>query len=172
MISIERVWEGIREEGLNFGLPTLYLELGEGREYASAEELIRETLTLTRCRWVCILGEKTTQVGMGTLVKGLSAVGLNVELECPGSVRDPGWLHTADRWVVDYVKDGAFNYTALRSQDMVRFLVKNEGDLAYAREGFEALRLFSGTKCVKVLEEIHGVFDLVKRYDRSRVYRC
>lgn len=177
MITVEKIWEGVRREGLNFGLPTTFIQLGPGPEYSS-ESLVKDILLNTRCKWVCIFGENTTQVGMGTLVKGLSSVGMYIEVEASGSVRDPGWLHTVDRWVIDYAKEGSFNYNALRSQDMIRFLVKGEGDLNFVRESFPDLSMFPGTKYIKLDGDKTKVtamfkgeaFALVRRNDRCRLY--
>ena len=171
MVDVAKMFEDIRDEGVNYGLPTTFIKLGAGPTYTS-EDLVREALMHTRCKWVCILGENTTQVGMGTLVKGLSSVGMYIEVETSGEFRDPGWLHTVDRWVVDYVKDGSFNYGALRSQDMVRFTVEGAGDLNFAKEEFENLKLFSGTKYILLLDKKlrDEVFTLVRKYERSRVY--
>ena len=171
MIKVEKIWEGIRDEGLNYGLPTTFLKLGPGPEYNS-EELVKDILMKTRCKWVCILGESTTQIGIGTLVKGLSTVGMYIEVEVSGTIKDPGWLHTVDRWLVDYVKDSTFNYGALRTQDMIRFVVAGRGDLNFAKSGFEDLRLFLGTKYLKLVDsELENeAFALVRSYERSRLY--
>lgn len=174
MVEVEKIWEGVRSEGLNYGLPTTFMLLGPGPSYDS-EELVREILMHTKCKWVCILGENTTQVGMGTLVKGLSSVGMYIEVEVGGDVRDPGWLHTADRWVVDYVEEGAFNYGALRGQDMVRFAIKGEGDLNFTKSGFETLKLFPGTRFVKLGGKVSPTlskeaFAFVRGYERARIY--
>jgi len=171
VVDVAKMWEDIRREGLNYGLPTVFLNLGNGPTYTS-EDLVREVLMHTRCKWVCILGENTTQVGMGTLVKGLSSTGMYIEVEASGAVRDPGWLHTVDRWVINYVKEASFNYGALRSQDMIRFVVKGEGDLNFAKEGFEEMKVFPGTKYVMLLDKKlkNDAFALVRRYDRGRLY--
>lgn len=171
MIRVEKVWEGIRSEGLNYGLPTTFLKLGPGPDYNS-EDLVKEILMQTRCKWVCILGESTTQIGIGTLVKGLSTVGMYIEVEVGGSIKDPGWLHTVDRWLVDYVKEPTFNYGALRTQDMIRFVVEGRGDLNFAISGFEELKLFPGTKFIRLTDsELENeAFALVRKYDRSRLY--
>ena len=173
MITVEKISEGIRKEGLNFGMPMAFIKLGEGTLYSSVDELVREVLMKTRCKWVCLLGESTTQVGMGTLAKGLSSLGLYTEVEVSGSVRDPGWLHVVDRWVVDYAENSLFNYNALRSSDMVRFTIKDRGDLSLMKSGFEELKLFSGTKYVKVesKEVFDEVFQFARKYERSRIYR-
>ena len=170
MVTVEKISEGIRKEGLNYGLPMVFLKLGAGVPYLSVENLVRDMLMYTRCKWVCIFGEGTTQVGMGTLVKGLSSVGMYIEVECSALVRDPGWLHSVDRWIIDYVEEPLFNYAALRSQDMVRFTTHNVSDLDLIKRGFESLRLFPGTKYVKVVSDIPGLFEFVRKYERSRIY--
>jgi len=171
MVEVVKIYEDIRQEGLNYGLPTTFLRLGLGPEYSS-EELVREVLMHTSCKWVCVYGESTTRVGMGTLAKGLSSVGMYIEVETSGEYRDPGWLHTIDRWVVDYVKDGSFNYNALRSQDMVRFIVSGPGDLSFATEGFEELKLFPGTRYIKLGDKKlkNEAFSLIRKFERSRLY--
>ena len=185
MVEVNKIWEGVRLEGLNYGLPTTFILLGSGREYNS-EDLVREVLMHTKCKWVCIFGEGATQVGMGTLVKGLSSVGMYIEVELGGEVRDPGWLHTVDRWVIDYVEEGAFNYGALRGQDMVRFIVRGEGDFNLAKRGFEALKLFPGTRYIRIgakdvipksrgkvltgLSLYKEALAFVRGYDRARLY--
>lgn len=171
MIMVEKLWEGVRREGLNYGLPTLFIRFGSGPSF-QAEDLVREVLTITKCKWVCFLGEDTTQVGMGTLVKGLSSVGLSTEVEVGGEVKDPGWVHTVDRWVVDYAEDGSFNFGSLRSQDMVRFQLKSESDLRYVSEKLEELRMFPGTKVLKLVtpDLLTQVLVLARGIDRCRVY--
>jgi len=176
MIMVEKIWEGIRQEGLNYGLPMLFIELGLGPSF-QPEELVREVLTTTKCKWVCLIGEETTRVGMGTLVKGLSSVNLSTEIEVSGSSKDPGWLHTVDRWIVDYVENGNFNYGALRSQDMIRFLIDGKGDLRFVGEKLEELRMFPGTKMLSVtkisqLDDtlVTDVLILARGYDRCRIY--
>lgn len=179
MIEIERVWEGVREEGLNYGLPSTFIILGPGPEF-TAEELVREILVNTKCRWVCIQGEGTTRVGMGSVIKGLSSSGLMIEIEVSGEFKDPGWFTSVDRWLVDYVPNGAFNYAALRSNDMVRFYARSLEDLLVIENGFEELKIFPGTKVLvldssKVSEESspafgRAIFELIRKYERVRVY--
>ncbi len=173
MISVEKIQEGVRLEGLNYGLPTVFVKLGIGSIYLTVEELIRDILGPSRARWVCILGSNTTQVGLGTLIKGLSSTGFNTEVECWASVRAPGWLHSVDRWVIDYTKNPIFNLGGLRSADMVRFTVGEEEDLDFAEEGFKSLKLFSGTKYLKVTNKSlwTKAFRLARGYDRTRLYK-
>lgn len=171
MVQVEKIWEGVRGEGLNYGLPTVFIKLGLGQEFASTMELVREVMLKCQSKWACILGEGTTQVGMGTLIKGLSAIGTYVEVECDGGVRDPGWAHSVDRWVVDYSTEPLFNYSVLRSADMIRFIIRNEKDLAAAKLGFDQLRVFAGTKYFLLTEgDVPGALEFIRKYDRSRIY--
>ena len=175
MISVRKIWEGIRLEGLNYGLPMLFIKLGTGPTF-QPEDLVREVLTTTKCKWICVLGEETTRVGMGTLIKGLSSVNLSTEVEVSGDVKDPGWIHTVDRWVVDYVDNGSFNYGALRSQDMIRFEIEGMGDLSFVGEKLEELRMFPGTKLLRLSsvpteELLIQVLVLARGYDRCRIYQ-
>lgn len=172
MIMVEKIWEGVRQEGLNYGLPTLFIKLGIGPSY-QPEDLVREVLTLTKYKWVCLLGEDTTRVGMGTLVKGLSSVNLSTEVEVSGGMKDPGWLHTVDRWVVDYVENGSFNYGALRSQDMIRFILVGDSDVRFAEEKLEELRMFPGTKVLRLnsIDLAEKTLVLARGYDRCRIYQ-
>ena len=171
MIEVRKIWEGIRQEGLNYGLPMLFIKLGTGPSF-QPEELVREVFTTTKCKWICLLGEDTTRVGMGTLVKGLSSLNLSSEVEVSGSVKDPGWIHTVDRWIVDFVEDGIFNYGALRSQDMIRFVLEEDGDLRFAEEKLEELRMFPGTKLLKLktLTLLEKSLILARIHDRCRIY--
>ena len=87
MIFVEKMWEGIREEGVGSGLPMVFLKLGMGESYTYPEDLVREVMRSARCKWMCISGEETTQIGMGSAVKGFSAVGMYTEIEVPGISR-------------------------------------------------------------------------------------
>ena len=179
MILVEKIWEGIRSEGLGSGLPMVHIKLGDGTSYTSAEDLVRDILVKTRCRWVCLLGRDTTQVGMGTLIKGITSVGMSSEIEVDGTIRDPGWLHTADRWIVDYTPKPSFNLGALRSQDSVRFIVRDIPSLIIADNSLKNLDLFPGTKYIKLLgstQDLPRMFNIealrvARKYDRTRVYK-
>ena len=172
MITVEKMSEGVRREGLSYGLPMVFLKLGPGDSYPSTDKLVREILMQAGCRWICLYGENTTQVGMGTVIKGLSSLGLYTEVEVDGSVRDPGWLHAVDRWVVDYRENALFNFNALRSVDAARFAVRDGKDLSLARKGFEELKLFPGTKYIRLSNQNmeDEAFQLVRKYERARLY--
>ena len=176
MLTVEKIWEGPRLEGLNYGLPTTFLKFGLGVPY-TIEDLVRDILMKTRCKWVCIFGEDPTQVGTGSLIKGLTSIGRYTEVECSGRVRDPKYLHTVDRWIVDYTPNGLFNYSALRDRDMIRWTITKATDLSVVKSGLEEQKLFGGTKVLKVVgtdtaEVLHKCFEISKGYERVRVYAC
>ena len=175
MITVKKITENIKAEGMNTGLPTTFIELGDGSDYDKVEALVLLLLKTTKCPWVCIFGEETVRVGIGALVKGLQAIGRQVEIECLSQYRDPGWIHSVDRWTVDYLERGVFNYGALRGQDMVRFGLTTEEDLVNIEKGLEKLKLFLGTKYIKMSKGLSPAlkteaFNLVRKHDKTRVY--
>lgn len=179
MLAVSKMWEGVRQEGLNYGLPMLFMRVGSGPTF-EPEELVKKVVTSASCKWVCILGDETTKIGMGTLVKGLSSVGLSTEVEVGGEIKDPGWIHTVDRWCVDFIENGSFNYAALRGQDMIRFQVRSESDIRFVSERLEEQRMFPGTKVLRLhmAEDnpdwdpslLTRILQLAGKYDRCRLY--
>lgn len=175
MIQIEKIWKGVREEGVNFGLPMTFVKPGLGAEYEHNSDLTKFLLETSRKGWICFLGEETTQVGMGQIIADLGVLQFYLEVECNGQVRDPGWFKKVERWVVDYSSEPLFDYGKLRSADMARFTVTNERDLALVQIGFDSLKMFPGTKYIKVVGPISGelnkrIVDFASRYDRTRIY--
>ena len=178
MISVERLSEGVRLEGVNYGLPMVMLKLGPvGQDYNTPEQLIRDVLDKTRCKWVCIFGQETTRIGMGNLAKGFAAIGMQTEIECDASIVNPGWMHTVSRWMVDYAENPSWNLGALREHDMVRFTIQSVAEVKIAQEGFNNLKMFPGNRIVKLvgdkatLRDLQPlVFDLVRKTERARLY--
>lgn len=179
MISVEKIYEGVRLEGVNYGLPMTFVKLGEGNDYSSGDDLLKDIVMFTKCNWVCLLGKDTTQVGMGNIVKALASMDLSIEVEQDGRTRTPGWMHSVERWLVDYIEGGPFNYFALRTQDMVRFVIGHQGDLLELTTVFEDLKMCPATKCLVVLRQpkpgknkelYQKAFELSRKYDRTRVY--
>lgn len=173
MISVEKMFEDIRKEGVNYGLPTVFLRLGDGNMYPSVEGLVREIVFKSKCQWVCILGSNTTQVGMGSVIRGLASVGMRIEVECNGTTKEPGWLHSVDRWIVDYSESSVFNLSSLRSSDMVRYSVEGEGDFNLMQQGFKALKsVFPGTSYVNLKNKkmLPEVFAFARQYSNARIY--
>jgi organic radical activating enzyme len=175
MIAIEKITKIVREEGFNAGLPMTSLRVGLGDTYDKVEDLIGEIIKFTGAnKWILISGDDPLQTGMGSFIKGLRSCGLKTELRCEGSLADPGWMNSVDRWCVEYVDEPLFNYNALRSQDMVTFTVVNLEQLEVVKRGFEVLHIFQGLKYIRVIN--HTCFseyaDFVSHFDKARLFRC
>ena len=180
MLSVEKFYEAVRLEGLNSGLPCTFVRLGSGRDYPKVEELVYDILQIANTKWVVVLGSDTTQVGMGSIAKGLWKVGFNTEFELHGSRRDPGWLHSVTRWTVDFVKQANFNYSSLRSSDSIRFLVKTESDLEDIATIIKKADTLAAASYIKFEPEglnkketgllAKKCVDTIKRYERVRMY--
>lgn len=181
MLEVTRIYEGLRKEGLGIGVPMTFVEMGFGEDYPKVDSLVGQIVKNARTRWICITGEDTIRVGMGTLVTGLVKCDLRVEVTYSGLDRDPSWLLNTDRWIVEYLPRSSFNYKGLRSSDMVKFIPKSEDsrspDLKRASEFLEALRGFVGTKYFLVSQElredkpfIRELFELIVPEERVRIY--
>lgn len=172
MISVEKISLGFRDIGLNYGFPMTFVKLGLGSEM-TGDELLDEIVKFPGSSWVCFCGQDTIQLGMGTLVKNLLKLGFNTEIEYNGKDNEPKWVHTADRWLVDYIEDGPFNYFALRPQDMVLIDIRKTS-LGELERYFENLKAFTGTKCLFLGSEKdkeHPDFQsLVRKQVRCRIY--
>lgn len=177
MLEVSKISEGLRGEGLSIGIPMTFIECGSGVPY-SDEELIRQLIQSTRYKgeWVCILGNDTLKVGMGSLVQGLAKCLFHIEIEADGLTKDPGWFQYVDRWVVDFTPAARFNYNALRSNDSVRFTMTNDTDIEEVKEAFTALRNCQAAKYLKVVDmsmwTLHSqeLKDIVRQQDRNRIY--
>ena len=182
MIEVKRIYDGIRTEGLNFGIPMTFLELGEGKEYTGAEQLLGEIIHLSYCRWICIKGESTTRVGMGTLTEGLRKCLYNVEIEIAGERSAPNWKRQAN-WIVDYTSEMAFDLTRLNSQDSIRFNIKNKEDLDEAINAlsnnslvdlectrYMKLSLPKNLKKLHQKEILDEAIRFVRKKEKTRIY--
>lgn len=179
MLDIKKIYEGIRREGLNSGIPMTFVELGLGREYPEPEALVGELIKNSRFQWICFLGQDTTQVGMGTIVRGLHQCSQNVEIEIEAGRKDPGWIHSASRWVVDYSVDAIFNYQILRANDMIRIPVEDIGDLEIVNTALTELKKQISTKYIKIARNVDKelyqelvvkILDITTRKERVRIY--
>ena len=176
MLAIEKMWESTRFEGLGTGLPMTFVKLGPGVPYEGSDTLVREVYFTTKCKWICFLGEDTLKVGMGSVAKGLHSVDLYTEVEVSGALKEPGWIHAIDHWIVDYVKGGYFNYFGLRNQDAVRFDVPGMSP-EEVKEAMEELSMFPIVKYIRITPEaakdkklVAEYREVVRGYDRSRLY--
>lgn len=160
-MNVFKVHRGYRQFGLNYGLPVFFVECGVGVSYAPTD-LIRKLvgIGLDKGSWVVIkngLGER----GVGDFVQGLKYIGTRVEVEGNSNNKTPGWFPSVDRWIVEYKKNGIFNYGALRArQDML--VHRNEVDLEETQD-LHALR-------VLVVDNPEAVWDKVKDKE-VRVYK-
>ena len=169
MIGVEKIFGGLRAEGVNYGLPMTFVCLGVGTEY-SGDDLVSEIWKLNKCQWICFYGEDTLQLGMGTVVRNLSALGLRVEIENDGKAQTPGWLNEADRWVVDYTP-GPFSYKSLRAQDMIRIIISSIDEVEALKSILEKVRGFEASKYLVIPPSlILDCFDLVCNNGRIRIF--
>jgi len=173
MIPIVSIKTGLRQEGMNYGVPVVFVTLG-GVDRLEVEDILREVLSKSVKRgWVCITGEEfdSLSFGIGTLVKGLSQLQRYVEVETDGLHRDPSWTHTADRWVVDYQEKSSYNLGALRASDTIRLKVDSTMSTSMVEEILETT---SKINCVKYLKVTKGTqkewHSLISKFERVRVY--
>ena len=173
MIPVISIKTGLREEGLNYGVPVTFISLG-GVNRLEIEDILKEVLSKSVKRsWVCITGEEFDPLsfGIGTLIRGLSQLQRYVEVETDGLHRDPSWTHTVDRWVVDYQETSSFNLGSLRASDTIRIEVTSTMDTSTVGEILETT---SKINCVKYLKVTKGTqkkwHDLISKYERVRVF--
>lgn len=173
MIPIVSIKTGLREEGLNYGVPTTFVTLG-GVDRLEVEDILKEVLSKSVKRsWVCIRGEEFDPLsfGIGTLVRGLSQLQRYVEVETDGLHRDPNWTHTVDRWVVDFQENPSYNLGSLRASDTIRVRVDSLEDSSRVEKVLENI---GKVNCVKYLKATKGTqkkwHSLISRFDRTRVY--
>ncbi len=173
MIPVVSIESELRQEGLNYGIPTIFIILG-GVNRLEIEDILKEVLSQSVKRsWVCIKGEEFDPLsfGIGTLVKSLSQLQRYVEVETDGLHRDPSWSHTTDRWIINYQTDPKYNLGSLRASDTIRIKVDPKDDDARIGEILESL---SKTNCVKYLKVAKGTqrewHSLISKFERVRVF--
>lgn len=128
-MNVFKIEKHRRDIGLNYGLIGWLVDCSIGISY-KPEEIVKKLGELGACRgeWVFIKnGMKEAQIV--TLVQGLKACNLKVEIEATSRDRSPGWLPTVDRWTVYYLGEfGMFNLKSLRAgQDLLLFSEPNGG---------------------------------------------
>jgi len=163
-MNIFKIYWGYRNFGLSYGLPTLHIEMGPGISY-SPEALLEKVVKggLQKDNWVLLSGNPTREKGSGVLVDGLKFIRTKVEIEEDGKSPAPGWFPKPDRWIVDWVDKGPFNYGALRSrQDM---LVCRSSNIDTFLESTKKLN------CIKVIicKDVVSVWEKVRCLE-VRVY--
>lgn len=171
MYSVASIRQAIRPPGLGMGLLSLEVDMSGGREYA-LETLIKKVLDESVSEWVTFIGDNTTAVGMGQLIHGLSHCGLKIEIEPAEDIKDPGWIHTVDRWVITYHVNSPFNYFILRAHDGLRFEIRDLQDLVTARTELDRLRLSPSTKYLYLMNKriYKEAVDTIKEFPRTRLF--
>ena len=173
MIPIISIKTGLREEGLNYGVPVTFITLG-GVERFEVEDILKQVLSKSVKRsWVCIIGEEFDPLsfGVGTLVRGLSQLQRYVEVETDGLHRDPSWAHTVDRWVVDFQEKSSYNLGSLRASDTIRIKVDSSADASIVEGDLDSV---DKVNCVKYLKVPKGTqkkwHSLISKFERVRVF--
>jgi len=176
LLEVEKIRRVVRQEGPNVGVPMTQVLLGTGSEYAQPQDLLEEVYHVAQTAWVLISGEAPTQVGIGSLTKGLHQLSLKTEVEMSGRRKDPGWFNQVRRWVVDYVVDATFNYKVLRTQDSIRHIVTTHEDVEVALEGFNYWDSQTSASQYVLLTRLDDkdlyrkCFNLVSKFDRARLF--
>lgn len=180
--DVESFYETTRQEGVNCGLPMTFMRMGLGQYFPKVEDLVGTILSLANCNWVAIVGEDTTRAGMGSVTRGLWQCGFSTEVEVSGERKDPSWLNSVTKWVVDYTDNNVFNFGALRSNDQVRFVVSTPEDFELVKIGFEELQKLPSIKYIRYKPDTSKMtkgevnqlavqcIDFLKKYDRARMF--
>lgn len=182
MIVVERIYEDIRNEGLCYGLPMTFVQLGtRGTDYDRVDELLKDIVDLSRFPWVCITGPGTIGLGLGSLVKALtSSFGLSIELEVTERVDNLRWISSVTRLTLDYNPDWVTTYNSLTVTDQVRFTLKSLQDVPVIEEGLQSLKDKEFSKYILIPElfaEVEEVtlykeaLRLASQFDKVRLYR-
>lgn len=179
MLSINKMYETLRNEGIGYGLPVTVVETGGSREYHSARDFVADIIQLTKFRWIVLKGPEVTTPGMGEVVRGLWSCSLNTEIEITGEKKDPGWFNSVTRWIVDYSEDPVFNYSILRATDLVRFTSYIDSDMSKLEKLLEQFGKIQAVRCVNLIKRKSDKdfelgytehLNLIGKFDRARMY--
>ena len=164
-VNVFRLHRGYRKVGVNYGLPVWYVDVGPGVSY-TAEELLKKLINMGMKRgdWVVVRNNPIKEKGIGYFVGGLNYIGVRVEVEDNGMSRTPGWFPKVDRWLVEYVEGGVFNYRALRNN--VDMLLYKGSDVEEFLEKTRDLQALKGV----LVDDVACVWEAVKNHN-VRVYQ-
>lgn len=124
-MQVFRVWKGVREIGLNFGVPVIFVDCGIGVNYGN-EELVKKLVGMSLRRNSLVVIRDGMSQKIGTFVSALKYLGMRVEVEATSKDVTPGWFPEASYWLVRWVPKGNFNLLALRPrQDLLLFEGEN-----------------------------------------------
>jgi hypothetical protein len=125
-MNIFQVTKGIRQVGLNFGVPLWFVVCGPGISYKSDALLLDIGKQGLRKRdWVCIINGQS-ELGLGTFIEGLKYVGAFVEVEGRSSVAAPMFFNSVDRWTIFWDGKRIFNLGSLRYRGDLLLLENKE----------------------------------------------
>ena len=164
-MNVSKIWWGYREIGPSYGLPVIFVKAGNTQH--SPETLMEEMrkMGLNIKQLVVLTGFGTEDKGIATLVEGLKLCKVSVEFECGGLEKMPAWFTRVDRWFVEWLEEGLFNYTGLRTkQDMLTYKGTKIEKFLTETEGIGALRGL-------LVPNPEALFERVKGQN-VRVYKC
>jgi len=141
-VNVFKVHRGYRKIGPGYGLPVFYIDMGPGLNLRVEDILTKlENLGVYLGSTIVIRNSPLKQQGISILIEGIKSTNLKVEVEEDGTTKDPMWMPKVDRWLVDWVKDGPFNYGGLRlRQDLIMCRNGNIEEFIEDTKGLGALR--------------------------------
>ncbi len=164
-MNVIRIYEGYRKVGVNYGLPTYFVEIGPGLRLEPLELVKRlRDLGLDVDGWVVFTSGFASEKGAITLIEALKAVRVHIEAEEDGSNQIPTWFPAIDRWVIYWTGKLTFNFGALRpNRDFILCQGEDLGAFLKDTGAFQAVKAW-------VVEDPDKVYEVAKRYG-IRVYR-
>lgn len=132
-MNVFKVHKGIREVGLNYGVPVIFIDCGLGVNY-NTEDLIKKLAGMgIRKGSLVVIRDGMNQKGLGVFVSALKYLNMRVEVEATSRDVTPGWFPEASYWLIRWLPSGVFNYMALRPrQDLL--LHEGEGLEEFLKE--------------------------------------
>ena len=181
MISVSKIYQTIRQEGPNCGLPATFVHLGFGADYVRADELILDILKVTELPGhTYLFGEEPTKLGIGAVIKGLERLNVKTELQLTSSDTLPSWWkETSLLNVYMNYQTGKtnINLEELRPQDAVKIVITAVEDVLTVQDGLEALVECRASKylCTPLSagkELYRECIHLLRRFPGVRCYQC
>ena len=111
----------IRKVGFNYGLPVWKIDFGLGANMDLAAVMLKlKNMGMFKYDWVVMNKKCVNEQGVSTLIDGLKSVGCSVECEIDAFNKAPTWYEKPDRWTINWVPNGLFNYNGIRkNQDII-----------------------------------------------------
>lgn len=120
-MKVFKIHRNYRRIGPGYGLPVFYIDMGFGLSLKVEEILVKlGTLGIYLGSTVVVRNSPLKQQGIAVLVDAIKSTNLRIEIEEDGTTKDPIWMPKVDRWIVNWVKDGPYNYAGMRPrQDLI-----------------------------------------------------